>query len=103
MLSIKQTDLGALYAAADAYAGLGDLKRSEASQPVLTLENRKANWTEAISWYSKSLDTWKRIEHPSRSAPNDLDASDPAIITRRLESCQATVARLSHATRISRK
>ena len=103
MLSIKQTDLGALYAAADAYAGFGDLKRSEASQPVLTLENQKANCTEAISWYSKSLDTWKRIEHPSRSAPNDLDASDPAIITRRLESCQATVARLSHATRISRK
>lgn len=103
MLSVKNGDTGALYAAADAYAGLGDLKRSEASQPALTLEDRKANCTEAISWYSKSLDTWKRIEHPSHSAPNDLDASDPAIITRRLESCQATVARLSHATQISRK
>jgi serine/threonine protein kinase len=103
MLTVKNGDTGALYAAADAYAGLGDLKRSEASQPALTLEDRKANCTEAISWYSKSLDTWKRIEHPSHSAPNDLDASDPAIITRRLESCQATVARLSHATQMSRK
>jgi len=103
MLSVKNGDTGALYTAADAYAGLGDLKRSEASQPALTLEDRKANCTAAISWYSKSLDTWKRIEHPSHSAPNDLDASDPAIITHRLESCQATVARLSHATQISRK
>ena len=103
MLSVKNGDTGALYAAADAYAGLGDLKRSEASQPALPLEERKANCIEAISWYSKSLDTWKRIEHPSHSAPNDLDASDPAIITRRLQSCQATVARLSHATQISRK
>jgi len=50
------------------------------------------------SWYTKSLDTWHRIEHPSHSAPNGFEAGDPVIVAKNLQLCDAT---LSNATLIS--
>ena len=55
----------ALYAAADAYSGLGDLSFRKAQRPGQTPAQQKVIWTEARSWYAKSLETWRRIGHPN--------------------------------------
>ena len=75
-------DVNALYVAADAYSGLGDLGFKKAHQPGQTASLRKANWTEAQSWYAKSLAAQHRIEHPNRSAMNGFDVGDPTQVTK---------------------
>lgn len=93
LISANSGDVNALYVAADAYSGLGDLSFKKAGQPGQTASLRKANWTEARSWYAKSLAAWHRIEHPNRSAMNGFDVGDPAQVARNLHQCEATLAR----------
>jgi hypothetical protein len=50
----ESSELIALYAAADAYSGLGDLSFRKAQPPGQTAMRRKANWAETRSWYHKS-------------------------------------------------
>lgn len=87
MLIDQSSNLSALYTAADAYSGLGDLSLQEARRQGQTAANARANWIEAHSWYLKSLDTWHRIEHPSHEAPNGFDAGDPAIVKKKVQYC----------------
>jgi serine/threonine protein kinase/tetratricopeptide (TPR) repeat protein len=90
----QSPNLDALYAAADAYSGLGELSMKAARQPGLDAGRRKALWTEAHSWLSQSENTWRRIQHPNHTAPNSFQAGDPAIVARELKAADTALASL---------
>lgn len=91
LIATTPADLNALYAAADAYSGLGKLSAGAARQPGLKADVREARWTEARSWYQRSLDTWHRIDHPNHTAPNSFQAGDPAAVTKELKQADAAL------------
>ena len=89
--AIKPPRVDALYTAADAYSGLGDLKLKQIGTSAEPTSWRKAR-SEACSWYSKSAAAWHQIEHPNRNTPNGFDAGDPAVVTKKLQQCQMVVS-----------
>jgi tetratricopeptide (TPR) repeat protein len=83
-VSLAHGDIPAVYAAADAYLGLGDANAAEARKARETAA-RVRLFKEARSFYEKSLDTWKQVANPSSMNGNDytvLTGSKP--ITARL-------------------
>jgi serine/threonine protein kinase len=88
LIAIKLPKIDALYTAADAYSGLGDLSLMEAKTSAQSTSRRKSR-SEACLWYGKSVAAWQQIEHPSRSTPNGFDAGDPAAVAKKLQQCQA--------------
>jgi tetratricopeptide (TPR) repeat protein len=93
-ISNAGADLDALYTAADAYSGLGELSMKKAQRRRETAEQRKSNWAESRSWYSQSLKTWQRIEHPNRAAPNSFQVGDPASVAKKLKAAEAALTSL---------
>jgi tetratricopeptide (TPR) repeat protein len=91
-VSLEHNDFPALYAAAEAYAGAGDLATSEARNTVDEHARTKL-WNEASASYEKSLSVWKRILNPSRVSGNGYLSDDPEEIARRLATCKAELAR----------
>src|SRR5262249_52939247 len=77
LISTEPADLDALYAAADAYSGLGDLMLQSARRTGVGAATRKARWIEARDWYQRSLKTWSRMEHPNHTSPNSFQVGDP--------------------------
>jgi len=77
-------DIDALYAAADAYAGLGTVSVRKAKK-LSAIAQQKQTWGAARSWYEKSQSTWQRIDHPNHMAPNGFQAGDPATIKKQLD------------------
>ncbi len=74
--SLEHKDFPAIYAAADAYAGLGDLSAAQARQtqdPVV----QSQHYREARAAYEKTLELWKQILNPSRISGNGYLAGDP--------------------------
>ncbi len=92
LIPATPANLDALYTAADAYSGLGELSMTAARQPGLTPARRKSYWTEAQSWYSQSLNTWHRIEHPNHTAPNSFQVGDPAIVAKELKLAEVRLS-----------
>jgi tetratricopeptide (TPR) repeat protein len=93
LLSAQAPDLAALYTAADAYSGLGDLQLREASHFPKDHTQQREIWSQAHSWYVKSLDAWQRIKNPVRDGPNGFDAGDPARVETKLQLCEAALAK----------
>ena len=92
LLSAQPVDLDAIYEAADAYSGLGELSMQAAQHAGLTAKQRKAQWSEARSWLQLSAAAWRRIEHPNHSAPSSFQAGDPTVVTRELKTAEAALA-----------
>jgi eukaryotic-like serine/threonine-protein kinase len=92
LISTENADLNALYVAADAYSGLGDISMRKAQRPGQTTDQKKSNWAEARSWYRLSLNTWHRIEHPNHTAPNSFQVGDPNIVAKNLKVTEAAVS-----------
>jgi tetratricopeptide (TPR) repeat protein len=92
LIAKADADLDALYVAADAYAGLGELSMKRAQRRGETAAQRKSNWTESRSWYSQSLKTWRRIEHPNSAAPNSFQVGDPTVVAKKLKMTEAALA-----------
>ncbi len=92
LIATEPPDLDALYTAADAYSGLGEISTKRARQPGQTVEQRESNWTEARSLYMQSLSTWHRIEHPNHTAPNSFEVGDPAIVAKELKQAKAALS-----------
>ena len=85
--SLEHSDIPSLYAAAEAYAGIGDVAFSRlqgASRSGL----RARFAADAVANYRKSLDVWKHIPSPSTYGPDGYLARQPSEITRRLTECQ---------------
>jgi non-specific serine/threonine protein kinase/serine/threonine-protein kinase len=83
--SVEHMDLPSLYAAADAYSGLGDVATARArnttdpaTQASLREESRKS--------YKRSLSIWKQIPNPSRISGDGFLVGDPKEVARRLEA-----------------
>jgi eukaryotic-like serine/threonine-protein kinase len=81
--SLEHMDIPALYAAADAYAGLGDVAAAEAQKATDTALRSKL-WGDARTSYEKSLNVWKQIPNPSRISPNGYLARQPHQVSQRL-------------------
>ena len=92
LISTDPPDLDALYAAADAYSGLGELSMKSAIGR--SAKARKSSLTEAQSCYQSSLNAWHRIQHPNHTAPNSFQAGDPAIVAQKLKRTEATLSAL---------
>ena len=100
LISTDPPDLDALYAAADAFSGLGALSVWRA-RGDLSSERQKSNWTEARSWYQSSLNTWHRIKHPNHTAPNSFHAGDPNAVELELKTVEEILAAGRRATTVS--
>jgi tetratricopeptide (TPR) repeat protein len=74
--SLDHMDTPALYAAAEAYAGLGDVAAARARRESVD-DMRLSLWRQACSWYQKSLQTWKQVSTPSYYGPNGYVARGP--------------------------
>jgi serine/threonine protein kinase len=94
LISTENSDLDALYVAADAYSGLGDISMRKARRKGQTSDRQKSNWAEARSWYQLSLNTWHRFEHPNHTAPNSFQVGDPATAKKKLEVIENALASL---------
>lgn len=94
LVPAEPADLDAIYAAADAYSGLGDLSAKAAKHTGLSAQRRKSTWTEARSWYQLSLNTWHRMEHPNHTAPNSFQVGDPTVVANELKVAEAALASL---------
>jgi eukaryotic-like serine/threonine-protein kinase len=86
-------DASVPYLAADSYSGLGDLELSKARQSRGDTAKQRAAWAQAKIWYLKSLEVWRRVEHPLPVAPSGFDAGDPAKVAKKLQLCEAALAR----------
>jgi serine/threonine protein kinase len=91
--SVKQNDFPALYAAAEAYAGIGDVSESEARKTSNKTAQSKL-WNEACVSYERSLGVWKHVPEPSRLSGNDYLSNGPQEIAQRLAKCRAELVRL---------
>lgn len=92
LIAGENPDLDALYAAADAHSGLGELSVKKAQRSNQPSDQRKANWAEARSWYLQSQGTWHRIEHPNHTAPNSFHVGDPAIVAKQLKMVETALS-----------
>jgi eukaryotic-like serine/threonine-protein kinase len=91
-VSLEHNDFPALYAAAEANAGSGDLAASEARK-MADQAARSKLWNDACASYETSLTIWKRISNPSRFDGNGYFSSDPREIAQRLAACKAELIR----------
>ena len=85
---IPANNLDAIYVAADAHSGLGDLSAKKAQRAGQSATSHNSNWKEARSQYEQSLAAWHRIEHPNHTAPNSFQVGDPALVAKRLRQAQ---------------
>jgi tetratricopeptide (TPR) repeat protein/tRNA A-37 threonylcarbamoyl transferase component Bud32 len=65
------------FAAANAYAGFGDL----------ALISFGSGCAEAARWYRKSLDAWRHTGYPQEKDPYDFEMGDPGAVSRKLDQC----------------
>jgi tetratricopeptide (TPR) repeat protein len=90
----------AQYTLAAAYAGLGDIaSRFAVSSP--NPAQRTAHWTEATSWYEKSLLIWRAIPNRNRGFidPNGFDAGDPEVVASALRRSTAALQQIAKRER----
>ncbi len=88
-------NLDAIYVAADAHSGLGDLSARKAQRTGQSAASQRLDWGEARLQYEQSLDAWHRIEHPNHTAPNSFQVGDPALVARRLKLAEASLSTAS--------
>jgi tetratricopeptide (TPR) repeat protein len=88
LISPERQDVPALYPAADAYAGLGDVSATRARR-ARTAREQTQQWSDALTWYEKSLRKWQNIPNPSGIGPAGFKARDPQEIARRLAECKS--------------
>jgi tetratricopeptide (TPR) repeat protein len=86
-------NLQAQYTLADTYSGLGDTAMHLASRTSNSSE-QLSYWTEATSWYEKSLGTWRMIPNRSVISPSEFDVGDPRKAAKHLAVCKAALHKL---------
>lgn len=97
--SLQHMDISALYAAADGYAGMGDVASAQARK-TQSAATRSRLFSDARTWYEKSLDIWKQVPNSSKlSGSGYATEADPKEIAQRLgnlppqDSVTATVTK----------
>jgi tetratricopeptide (TPR) repeat protein len=85
-----QTDV--LWAAADSYAGLGDIEVQLASNRLRAGVSRSEHWRQAQDWYRKSLEIWERVPEKDKKRPGNPAGQDPEAVARSLRRCETALA-----------
>lgn len=80
----------ALYSAADALAGLGDLSIQQAMRASAAL--RLKYWKDAQAWYSQSSSMWKRIQNPGAFSPSGFSTRGPPPVARAIVQCETILS-----------
>jgi len=85
--STERNDIPALYAAAEAYAGLGDIATSQSriSGDIVTRQKLLAD---ACTSYQSTIDIWKRIPHQSRYTGGGYLSRDPETLAEQMAICK---------------
>jgi len=86
-VSIEHNDFPALYAAAEAYAGLGDAALAQSRVPD-NIPAREKLLTSSCASYQSGIDTWKRIPHPSRYTGNGYLSRGPDAVKQQMAICR---------------
>jgi len=82
--------LDARYLLADACSGLGELKMS-GSHHSRSLRVQTQQWTEARSWYQRSLEAWSRIQNPGSRTPVGFECGNPKQVAQHLARCNTAL------------
>jgi hypothetical protein len=82
------------YPLAGAYYGLGRLAAVEAERATQSPQKQEAGWTEAKSWFQKSVDTWRQVRQPAAISPNGFACGSPAEAARELAHGETALAQL---------
>ena len=86
----KPANVLGLYAAADAYFGMGELAKSSARQSTrASRADEQRQWQKACDWYHKSVDAWRQIPNPGRTTPSGFAVGDPGTPAKSLHRCEA--------------
>ena len=81
--SLEHMDIPSLYAAAEAYAGMGDIAAAQARQTRdPSLRSRKVEASRLA--YRKSLDVWRHVSSPAHYGPSGYLAREPGEVAQRL-------------------
>ena len=84
-----QTDV--LWAAADSYAGLGDIEVQLASNRLGAAVSRSEHWRQAQVWYRKCLEIWERVPEKDKKRPGNPAGQDPETVAKSLRRCEAAL------------
>jgi eukaryotic-like serine/threonine-protein kinase len=85
--STTHNDIPALYAAAEAYAGLGDIAASQA-RAAKDAGTRQKLLHDACASYESTLEVWKRIPHQSRYTGSGYLSRDPETLAQQMAICK---------------
>jgi tetratricopeptide (TPR) repeat protein len=88
--TLAHADNPALYAIADAQAGLGDASMAQAKASP-TLDARARYRSAACAYYGQSLATWNRIVPPGRFSPSQFPSGDPLRVRQQCAQCGCAV------------
>lgn len=91
LASAKPPNVLALYAASDAYFGMGELAEGTARQAKSVSKGvGKQHRLEACDWYRKSADAWRQIPNPARVTPSGFTTRDPRTAVKSMHRCKAS-------------
>jgi serine/threonine protein kinase len=85
--STEHNDFPAMYAAAEAYAGLGDIAASQA-RATKDVGTRQKLLHDACVSYGSTLEVWKRIPHQSRYTGGGYLSRDPETLAQQMAICK---------------
>lgn len=92
LAAAKPPNTRALYAAADAYFGMGELSRIAAANLPTGSARNTQHWTEARAWYRKSADAWSQIPNPAVVTPSGLPCGNPKMVEQAIARSNAASA-----------
>ena len=81
------------YNRADSYFGLGVVEAKLAAAARQT-DQQIEHWSQARSYYQKSLETWKGIQNPARVSPEGWGCGSPTKSSQAVGSADAALAKL---------
>jgi len=97
-LSNAKLQTEALQAAADSYAGLGEIEVTLASNRLPGTASRSEHWRQAQDWYRKSLQIWERLPEKDKKRPGNPAGQDPETVAKSLRRCEAVLAEARRST-----
>jgi eukaryotic-like serine/threonine-protein kinase len=77
IMAAKPNVIEARYAVADLYASMGEQSERLASATNRTQRERLRSWSEAKTWYQKSVDAWHGIQNPGVTTPSGFACGSP--------------------------